>query len=87
MFERPWLPCATALAARRGRGVALHCLVGGAVFIGLMVGGAGIYDAVSKADGISGPDKRGRSRPPLEFAVLSVGGSQFFGWGRVSTHS
>lgn len=60
------------LAAIRGRlgrpdvdkALLVTGLVGGAVFIGLMVGAAGIYDAVSEADAISGLDK-----PVLSWAI------------------
>jgi undecaprenyl-diphosphatase len=39
-------------------------LLGGAVFIALMVGATAIYDAVSESDGISGLDK-----PILNWAI------------------
>ncbi len=65
MFDRPL----AALRKRFGRpdvdrALVVSGLVGGVVFIGLMVGAAGIYDAVSDADGISGLDK-----PVLDWAM------------------
>jgi undecaprenyl-diphosphatase len=58
-----------ALRERLGRpdvdkALLLTGVVGGVVFIGLMVAAGGIYDSVSEADGISGLDK-----PVLEAAI------------------
>jgi undecaprenyl-diphosphatase len=65
IFDKPL----AALRERLGRpdvdkALLLTGLIGGAVFIAMMVGAAGIYDAVSEADGISGLDK-----PALDWAI------------------
>jgi undecaprenyl-diphosphatase len=44
--------------------LALTGLVGGLVFVGLMIGSASVYDAVTEADGVAGLD-----RPVLEWVM------------------
>lgn len=62
--ERSEAVHAARAPVRAGTALVLTGLIGGLVFIGLMVGSASVYDAVTESDGVAGLD-----RPVLDWVM------------------